>query len=129
MNEWMLRNRERLIAGAAASSWMVPAAAAAQLVGKPEGVPQQFTNFEQTIRSAFNIIIVVAGIIFVILFLIGGVQYLTAAGNEDNTKKARQLMLDAIIGLVIVVTAWAVGTYVLQLLGISQGPGLPTRPN
>lgn len=124
MGKWLMA-KEKLAAIVAGTTWAVPLAALAQ-VSAPRGVPARFSDFDNTIRNAFNIIIVIAGIIFVILFLIGGIQYLTAAGNEDNTKKARQLILDAIIGLVIVVAAWAVGTYVLSLLGIGTSGQLDT---
>lgn len=124
-----VRFRERYIVGAFAVSLLMPVAAFAQDVGRPAGVPQQFRDFPSTIKNIFNIVIIAAGILFVALFLTGGVQYLTSAGNEDNTKKARQLMLDAVIGLVIVVTSWAIGTYILQLLGIGSGNGgLTTTP-
>lgn len=127
MYGWMLRRREQLAGVISASAWAAPVAALAA-IDRPGGVPDQFKTFERTIESAFNIVIVVAGVVFVILFLVGGIQYLTAAGNEDSTKKARQLMLDAVIGLVIVVTSWAVGTYVLSLLGIrgATSGSLPT---
>lgn len=128
MTGLFLRNRERLVAALAATTWAAPALAIAQgTVGRPTGVPDLFRDFPSAIRNGFNIVIILGGILFVILLLIGGVQYLASAGNEDSTKKARQLMLDAVIGLVIVVGAWAVGTYVLQLLGLSSG-GLPTQP-
>lgn len=122
--------RERYLVGAFAVSLLTPVAAFAQNdVSRPIGVPQQFRDFPSTIKNIFNIVIIAAGILFVALFLTGGVQYLTSAGNEDNTKKARQLMLDAVIGLVIVVTSWAIGTYILQLLGIGTGNGtLATTP-
>ena len=129
MYAWMLRQRERLVGIMGASALAAPVAALAQsTIDRPSGVPDQFKTFERTIESAFNIVIVVAGVVFVILFLVGGISYLTAAGNEDSTKKARQLMLDAVIGLVIVVTSWAVGTYVLSLLGIrgATSGALPT---
>lgn len=123
--------RERYIVGSAVVGLLTPLTALAQgSVGRPSGIPQQFRDFPSTIRNIFNIVITGAGIIFVVLFLIGGVQYLTAAGNEDTTKKARQLMIDAVIGLGIVVTSWAIGTYILSLLGIqgAAGGNLPTAP-
>lgn len=126
---WMIRQRERLAGIVGASALAAPVAAVAQsTIDRPSGVPDQFKTFERTIESAFNIVIVVAGVVFVILFLVGGISYLTAAGNEDATKKARTLMLDAVIGLVIVVTSWAIGTYVLSLLGIrgASSGSLPT---
>ena len=58
----------------------------------------------------------VAGIIFVILLLVGGIQYLTASGNEESSKKARAILMDAIIGLVIVLAAWAVGGWIIEQL-------------
>lgn len=123
--------RERYIIGSTVVGLLTPMTALAQsAVGRPSGIPAQFRDFPSTIRNIFNIVIVGAGIVFVALFLIGGVQYLTAAGNEDTTKKARQLMIDAVIGLGIVVTSWAIGTYILSLLGIqgAAGGNLPTTP-
>lgn len=81
-------------------------------------VGDNFATVDKLITSGFNIVIVVAGVAFVVLLLIGGVMYLASAGNEDGTKKAKALLVDAVIGLVIVVVAWAVGNYVLDLLGI-----------
>ncbi|MBI2589422.1 hypothetical protein HYW32_00085 [Candidatus Berkelbacteria bacterium] len=80
----------------------------------------EFTNISDAISAFFNIGITLAGVIFVLLFLIGGIQYLVAAGNEENTNKAKKLLVDAIVGLIIVVIAWAIGTYILQLLGIGE---------
>lgn len=102
---------------------LLPSAVAAQDVRTPSKLRGGgFTNISDAISSIFNIAITVAGVIFVLLFLIGGIQYLAAAGNEDNTNKAKKLLIDAVVGLVIVVVAWAVGTYVLSLLGIGT-PG------
>ena len=57
------------------------------------------------------------GAIFVILFLVGGVQYLTSAGNEEASTKAKKLLTDAMIGLVIVLASWAVANWILNGLG------------
>lgn len=109
-----------------------PGVALAQLslsgTDKPGLVPEQFRDFKVVILNSFNIVIIVAGIGFVVLLLYGGVRYLTSLGNEDATKNARQIMLDAAIGLAIVAVAWAVGNYVLQLLGINLS-GQLDQPN
>ena len=121
--------RERYIVGSAAVASLMPAAVLAQSsVSQPTGIPDQFRDFPSTISAIFNLVIIGASIIFVFLFLLGGVQYLTSVGNEDTTKKARQLMIDAVIGLVIVVTSWAIGTYILGLLGLqgATGENIPT---
>lgn len=96
---------------------LLPSWAQAALTGvkKPAAVEGQFST---ALARIFTIIIIVAGVAFVGLFFVGGVMYLTSLGNEDGTKKARQLMLDAVIGLVIVVIAWSAAQWVLRLLGL-----------
>lgn len=103
------------------AAWAVPflpLVARAQLSESIDDPNVPFQNLGDLITGGFNLVIIVAGVAFVVLFLIGGVMYLTSAGNEDGTKKARSLLLDAVIGLVLVVIAWAVGNYVLDLLNI-----------
>lgn len=78
------------------------------------------TDLGDWIGKIFNFVIVIAGIIFVVLFLVGGIQYLTSAGNEEASGKAKKLLVDAIIGLVIVLVAYAAGKFVLDQLGANK---------
>jgi len=68
------------------------------------------------IKLVYNLIITVAQIAFIILFLVGGVMYLTAAGNEEQAKKARELLIQAIIGIIIVFAAWGIGNWIINAL-------------
>ncbi|MFA5300988.1 MAG: pilin [Lutibacter sp.] len=79
------------------------------------------------ISLLFNIIISASGAIFIILFLIGGIQYLFASGNEEGTGKAKKLLLDAVIGLIIVLSSWAIGTWVIKSLGGSGNGSVNTN--
>lgn len=88
----------------------------AMAIAQPPGVPYTFSSLGQSVRTIFSVIILVAAIAFVILFLVGGIQYLTASGNEETSGKARKLLLDAIVGLVIVLAAWAIGGWVINQL-------------
>jgi hypothetical protein len=101
-------------------SLIIPASAVAQVIGiqTPDSV-KNVSSLAELIPRLFNIGIGVAGILFVVLLLLGGVQYLVSLGDEDAVTKARKLMLNAGIGLIIVVSSWGVGNYVLKLLGIS----------
>ena len=85
-------------------------------LSRPTGVPHTFSSLDSAISTIFNVVILVAGIAFVVLFLVGGIQYLTASGNEEASGKARKLLLDAIIGLVIVLAAWAIGGWIINIL-------------
>lgn len=78
----------------------------------------KFTSVSNVVEWLFNVAITIGAIALIVLLLVGGVMYLTNAGNEDGTKKAFRLMSNAVIGLVLILIAWALGTYVLELLGL-----------
>jgi hypothetical protein len=44
---------------------------------------------------------------------------MTAGGNEDNVKKAKRLLSQSIIGLIIIVTAYAISTFVISQLVVA----------
>ena len=56
------------------------------------------------------------GVIFIILILIGGYNWMTAAGEEEKIKKAKDTLRRAIIGLLIVVSAYAITYFVFTYL-------------
>lgn len=116
----MLKRTLPWIVGAATTLSMAVPALAGGLddVNNPTGTGK-FGDLGQAINTIFTFVIGLAGIIFVILFLVGGIQYLTSAGDAEAVKKAKALLINAIIGLVIVLSAWAVGNFVLDRLGLT----------
>jgi len=72
------------------------------------------TTGQGLITKIFNLVISVSGGVFLVMVLVGGVQYLTGAGNEETTGKAKRLMLDAVIGLLLVLAAWPIGTFIID---------------
>ncbi len=129
LEKWFIKNGTGIATGGATASILAPLAAFAQIQGPTGAVDNRLLRFETAITFIINAAIIVAGIAFVLLLIVGGVQYLASAGVEENAKKAQRLMLNALIGLVIVVLAYAVGTYVLRLLGIGTGGSIPTTVN
>lgn len=82
-----------------------------------------FGSVSNMIGTAFNIVIAAAGAIFIILMLVGGTQYLTASGNEESLGKAKATMIQSIVGLIIVMSVWAIGTWVLGVVGYTGDDG------
>ena len=56
------------------------------------------------------------GIIFLVLMIAGGLMWMTAAGNDARVKTARSLIVAAIIGLIVVLSAYAITTFVADNL-------------
>lgn len=64
-----------------------------------------------------GVLSVVAGIIFVIQFLIGGIGWLTSGGDKAKLESAQQKLINAAVGLIIVLGAYALVNLLGSLLG------------
>jgi hypothetical protein len=56
------------------------------------------------------------GIIFVALIIYGGYLWMTAAGNEEQVKQARSVLLRAAVGLLITLAAFVITAFVTASL-------------
>jgi len=60
------------------------------------------------------------GIIFLIMILASGFAYMTSGGKEEKTKSARRMFMNAIIGVIIILTAYSVVYFVINTLNIAS---------
>ncbi|MCX6782298.1 MAG: Ig-like domain-containing protein [Candidatus Magasanikbacteria bacterium] len=64
------------------------------------------------------------GIVALVLILYGGFTWMTAGGSEEKIQKAKKILMNAVIGLIIILSAYAIVSFVLQaLLGATTGGG------
>jgi hypothetical protein len=78
-----------------------------------------FTEFGSLISTGLTIVFIVAGLAVLVYLFIGAFTYLTAGDNEDQTKKARLMITNAVVGLIILAAAWAIWQLVINFV-----PGL-----
>lgn len=71
------------------------------------------------IQFAITAIVVVAGLIFFFMLIIGGLKWVMSGGDKAQTESARSQITAALIGLVIVFSAWAIVALVQQLFGFN----------
>lgn len=64
----------------------------------------------QVVRYIFGIIAVIA----TLMFVWGGVMMITSHGNSDQIKRAKETLVWATIGVLIVLLSWAVVKFVIQ---------------
>ena len=88
-----------------------------QKVGDEAGYPQahDYTIID-TIAIIIKSILSLLGIIFLILTIISGFQWMTAGGNEDTINKAKAKLKNSIIGLAIVLLSFTISTFVFNVL-------------
>ncbi len=56
------------------------------------------------------------GVLFLLLMIYGGIVWMTSQGNEQQVEKARNLIIAAIIGLIIVLAAYAITSFIGEQL-------------
>lgn len=74
------------------------------------------TALNTSVLNIINAVIGVLGIVAVIVIIIGGVQYMTSSGDAGKVKKAKDTILYGIIGLVVVILAFAIVNFVIANL-------------
>jgi hypothetical protein len=73
---------------------------------------QQTVN--DIIATVINIFSVVVGVTAVIMIIVGGFQYITSGGDSGKVTTAKNTILFAIVGLVIVALAQVIVNFVLS---------------
>ena len=112
-------------------SVLLPGAAFAQgisvddtgLTETASGVYSESESIAVIIGRIIQVALGLVGFIFFIMVLYAGILWMTAGGNSDQADKARKLIANAAIGLVIIVAAYAITTAVIN--GITQGTLAP----
>lgn len=79
------------------------------------GVP---TEINTIISGLVQLVYAVAGIIFFFMFILGGLRYLLAGGDEKAAVSARATLTQAFIGLIIVVAAFLITQLLFSIFGI-----------
>lgn len=75
------------------------------------------TDVPALIGKWLGIILGFTGTIFFILVVWAGLTWMTAAGNEENIKKAQGILKTAVIGLIVVLSAYAITRFIGTSLG------------
>ncbi|MEX1995224.1 MAG: pilin [Candidatus Saccharimonadales bacterium] len=82
--------------------------------GASQTPAQAEKSINDTIASIVNILSIIIAIIAVIMIIIGGFRYITSGGAADKVTSAKNTILYAIIGLIIVALAQTIVRFVIN---------------
>jgi len=77
-------------------------------------------NLGLFIQAIVNWILVIAGALAVIYLVYGGILYITAGGDAEKATKGRTAVINAIIGVVIILLAYIIVRWVGNLVKIGE---------
>ncbi|MEN9558321.1 MAG: hypothetical protein RL141_690 [Candidatus Parcubacteria bacterium] len=95
---------------------------AAQQVANAAGIgnaPDLYAIIGRIIAIFFSVL----GIIFLVLLLYAGFLWMTAQGDGEKVETAQKLIRNAVIGLIIIASSWAIARFVLNALVQANGGG------
>jgi len=73
----------------------------------------EYTNFVQTkTGQIISVVLSFVGVLFLILMIYAGITWMTAQGNEQQVSKAKSLLINAVIGIIIVFAAYALVSFI-----------------
>jgi len=83
----------------------------------------QFRNLKnltipELIPALVNLIIIASVVLFVFSFLLGGLKMILSGGNKEKTEEATRQILNAVIGIVIVFSTWAIIAFIEKFFGV-----------
>jgi hypothetical protein len=79
------------------------------------------TDLVTIIGRLINIVLGFLGILLLILLLFAGYLWMTSGGDPEKVKKAQDYIRNAIIGLVIIASAWAITAFILGFFAGEMG--------
>lgn len=86
-----------------------------------------FTNLGKLMSNALALLFFFAGLLTFFFIVVGGIQWITAGGDAKAAQAARDRITAAVVGLIVVVAAFAITLILGQVFGINlfnfQFPG------
>lgn len=82
------------------------------------------SDLRVTVARVIKAILSGLGVIALGIVLYGGFVFMTAGGNEDKVATAKKILINGVIGLVIIMSAWGITTFVLSKLSEATGSGM-----
>lgn len=100
--------------GIAASPQPAYASAKDQVCSGVGGCDESPTQITSTVRNIVNLLSAIIGVVSVVVIVIAGFKYVTSAGDSSKIASAKNTLIYAIVGLIIVAMSQAIVRFVLQ---------------
>ncbi len=92
----------------------IPEAAAATPLIEPGDNPAQTEgDFRTIVLTILQYFLGFLGLLAVIMVIFGGVTYVSSAGNDEAVAKAKKIIMYSIIGIVVILLAFAIVNFAI----------------
>ena len=88
------------------------------------GLNCQGGNVNTLIKTIINCMLSIAFAVAVLFLIIGGFWYITSAGNEETAGKGKGTVINAIIGIVVIILSYVIINVVSGLVANTNNSGV-----
>jgi Type IV secretion system pilin len=74
------------------------------------------SDVRSTVAQIIRVAMGLLGIVAVVIILVGGFKWMTAGGNEEQVGEAKKWIFSGVIGLVIILSAYALASFIITQL-------------
>ena len=99
----------------------------ADLADEEEGLVLGSGDIRQVVAQIINVFLGLLGIVAVGIIIYGGYLYMTSNGNEDQISQAKKIIINGVIGLVIILSSFAIAQFFIR--NFSNATGVRTGIN
>lgn len=97
---------------------------AQQLIAQPGGLSTS-VSVSSLLQTIINWLLSLVAVLALLALIVGGVMYILSFGSEDAAKRAKRIIMYAIIGLLVVFLSFAILSTVQSLLAPAPTPATP----
>ena len=79
-------------------------------------VPNDYCTASGFATFAIKTLVGFSGVVAALFLIVGGFLYVTSAGNEEAAEKGKKILINSVIGLVVIILAYAIVSIIGSLL-------------
>ena len=92
-------------------------------IGNIQGLRKDEVSVNALIARVISWMLIISFAVAVLFLIIGGFQYMTSAGNEEAAEKGKGTVVNALIGIVIIIMSYVLVSVVSNAIGKSGSGG------
>ena len=91
------------------------------------GSTDAITPLPTLIGGIIGVLLGILGIILVVYIVQAGIMYMTAAGDSTKVDKAKKMITQAVVGIIIIVAAYSISQFVINQISSATSPATPQQ--
>lgn len=80
--------------------------------------PPTLDQLEIVFANVLTVSVTLIGIVFLVMLVVGGFQFISSSGDKESAQKARNTLTFAIAGLVLAASGWLIINLIASFFGL-----------